>query len=182
MLFHCLEKYNTAPAQHINTHSHTDRFNTNVHPSVNSSSSKSSSNTNCKHVELNCLYTLAFYIPFVKIPTIAIILKRQTRWLYVTVTYSRTVRSLPSPIFFGNHYKMGTDDFYVRLRCCSALMCYLAFVAALLFCCLFYTSFGRTHKNKIPNETMVWIVKLNVFEHDKCFVNSFPENLISSWI
>lgn len=62
------------------THTHTES-----NPSVNNS---------CSNVELNCLYTLAFYIPFVKLPAKAIILACQTRWLYVTVTYSRTVRSV----------------------------------------------------------------------------------------
>lgn len=71
-------------ANNIHTHTRTQ-----PNPSVNS----------CSDVELNCLYTLAFYIPFVKLPAKAIILACQTRWLYVTVTYSRTVRSVPVFVF-----------------------------------------------------------------------------------
>lgn len=57
----------------------------------------------------------------------------------------------PSPILFGNHYKMGTDDFYVRLRCCA--LCAIALFGLSLtpyslFSCLFYTSFGFTHESR----------------------------------
>lgn len=93
-VFHCLvKKYNTAPStQHITSnikqhtfsqiiqHKHKHERNHNhpcarpfVHPSTVKHIELHS------HVELSCLYTLAFYIPFVKMPTKAIILKRQTR-------------------------------------------------------------------------------------------------------
>lgn len=145
MCFVCLVKYNRIQySTSTSTRSHTEikLTQTHTHPSV-----KSGNNTNCKHVELSCLYTLAFYIPFVKIPSWNVKWDDYMLQWHIVELFDHC----PSPILFGNHYKMGTDDFYVRLRCCA--LCAIALFGLSLtpyslFSCLFYTSFGFTHESR----------------------------------
>lgn len=95
------------------------------------------------------------------------------RWLYVTVTYSRTVRSLPvSDTFFGNHYKMGFSIFTSAsgVRASVNVLFGFSLTPYSLFRCLFSTFVRLSDSNlkflmKLPHQAdCVFTVSLMFFE------------------